>query len=169
MDNAPVRKAADVISRIIQPQNSEQAREWTQFYAAWSEIAGEFFSAHSKPVDVKNGTVLIEVDHPGWIQRMQFNQATLLKSIQRRFPSLKIRSIGFRIAGDTSLPRSGVMGQAIASASPSSGQTETVDSEAAGPEGADPAENLETVLERIPDEGFRQIMASLADTLKKRK
>ncbi|MBU0936919.1 MAG: DUF721 domain-containing protein [Spirochaetes bacterium] len=165
MDDLPVHKASELISRIIQPQNAEDAKGWTDFYASWSSIAGDFYSAHARPVDVRNGTVLVEADHPGWIQRMQFDQARLLKAIQRRFPSLKIRSIAFRTAADTSLP-----GTVVRRSAKQAGKNNSEAEKAELPgqqESEERAGSIAEVIDKVEDAGFRTILSSLAETLKK--
>jgi hypothetical protein len=51
--------------------------------------------------DFKQGIVMIEADHPGWIQVLQTKQLQLLNILQRRFsqkPLLEIREIAFHLA-----------------------------------------------------------------------
>jgi hypothetical protein len=42
--------------------------------------------------------LLIEADHPGWIQILQTRQNELLTVAKRRFPDLDIRGIAFRLS-----------------------------------------------------------------------
>jgi len=61
------------------------------FVRAWPEIAGRDLAAHSQILDVKNGSLLVGLDHPAWLQRMQMEQRRIVKSVQRKFPALEIR------------------------------------------------------------------------------
>jgi hypothetical protein len=42
--------------------------------------------------------LIVEADHPGWIQILQTKQAELLLAVQRQCPRLDIRGIAFRLS-----------------------------------------------------------------------
>jgi hypothetical protein len=44
--------------------------------------------------------LIVEAEHQGWMQLLQLDQDRILAEIQRRFPELEIRGIGFRLAKD---------------------------------------------------------------------
>jgi hypothetical protein len=60
---------------------------------------GQNLYYHSKIVDLKNGVLLVEVDHPGWIQLFQISQNYILKGFKRNAPELKISVLSFRLKG----------------------------------------------------------------------
>jgi len=62
--------------------------------------AGEVIKDHCKIVDFKNGMILIETDHPGWTQKLQFHKNFILTGLKNAFPELKIKSLSFRLKGD---------------------------------------------------------------------
>ncbi|MBN2874312.1 MAG: DUF721 domain-containing protein, partial [Spirochaetales bacterium] len=100
MDDLRVRKASELLSSVLSPAASDQAGMWTGFFGFWAKAAGENLAAHSRPVDVRNGIVFIEAEHPGWIQLLQVKQDQLLATIQKNFPELGISGIAFRLARD---------------------------------------------------------------------
>jgi predicted nucleic acid-binding Zn ribbon protein len=74
-------------------------------FSSWKAVIEEAGIAsavsHSQVADFKQGIVIIEADHPGWIQLLQTRQLQLLNILQRRFsekPLLEIREIAFRLA-----------------------------------------------------------------------
>lgn len=68
-------------------------------FRIWNEIVGDNIASHSKVKDVHNGTLVIEVDHPGWSQMVRLAEPRILATIQKRYPELGVRA--FRIvAGD---------------------------------------------------------------------
>ena len=157
-----VRKASELITRIIKPHDQEESREWSKFYTAWTEIAGDSCSSHSSPIDIRNGIVIIEADHPGWLQRMQFNQNNLLPSIQKRFPVLNIRGIAFKIVGDDSVPMASSTDR-----NPARQQQPEVpvaEIESSQVEAAR-AGSVKELIESVQDEGFKNILSSLFSTL----
>ena len=61
---------------------------------------GERLAGNTRVIDLKNGVLLVETDHPGWTQKMQFHKNFILTGLKNAFPELKIRSMSFRLRGD---------------------------------------------------------------------
>ncbi|MFZ4618631.1 MAG: DciA family protein, partial [Rectinemataceae bacterium] len=51
--------------------------------------------------DVNNGILIIETEHPGWIQLLQLRQKAILDGLETRYPELNLRSIVFRVGSAT--------------------------------------------------------------------
>lgn len=62
---------------------------------------GEKLAANSHVVDLKNGVLLVEANHSGWIQYLKFNQKFILQGLKWAVPDLKITGLAFRVAGST--------------------------------------------------------------------
>lgn len=60
---------------------------------------GERLAGNTRVIDLKNGVLLIEADHPGWIQITQMYSKFILTGLSRALPDLKIASLAFRLAG----------------------------------------------------------------------
>jgi len=60
---------------------------------------GENLIDHSRVVDLKNGILLIEADHPGWISLLQFHKKFILKGMQMAVSGVSINSLAFRLRG----------------------------------------------------------------------
>jgi len=97
MDDFQIRTAAELISAIISPQVAEAAGAWSKVVGTWPRLAGERAAAHSRITDIENHFVLVEADHPGWIQLLQFRQSEILEDVQKKFPELDVRGIQFRL------------------------------------------------------------------------
>ncbi|RKX74059.1 MAG: hypothetical protein DRP87_17715 [Spirochaetes bacterium] len=92
-----MEKAGDILKRFFQKSNIDFSSNFYSFFRSWSHIAGEDLSAHSDVVDINNNTVIVEVDHPGWMQMLQMNQKSLLREIKKMYPELHIKEIRFRL------------------------------------------------------------------------
>jgi len=66
-----------------------------------NENTGENLASHSHIVDLKNGSLLVEADHPGWIQMLQMYKKFILTGLKKLCPELEINSIVFRLKGST--------------------------------------------------------------------
>ncbi|SIQ14242.1 Protein of unknown function [Alkalispirochaeta americana] len=85
--------ARDLIVRLVDSLGAKDENGIVPFVVAWPRIVGTDFAAHSRVLDVKNGSVRVGVDHPGWLQRMHLEQRKIVASIQRTFPDLGVRNL----------------------------------------------------------------------------
>ena len=111
-----MRKAGDIITDLFRerfgPEFMETARANAGLFSSWAKIAAEVWpcpdksaaddmpaaAVHSRIRELERGVLLVEADHPGWIQILQTKQAELLSAVQRRYPDLGIRGIAFRLS-----------------------------------------------------------------------
>ncbi len=156
MADSPIRKASDLLASILPAESMDKTNMWSEFFRSWKFIAGERFCVHAKPVDVRNGIVIVEADHPGWIQLMQFEQNRMLKKFQNNFPELALRGIAFKVKNEEA--------KTIAV------EVERVEETEGGEAGDAQKRELEKtsvreVLEAVQDRGFRSVLDSLATAL----
>ncbi|MBQ9281467.1 MAG: hypothetical protein IJ207_04630 [Treponema sp.] len=62
------------------------------------ENLGMNLYSHSRIIDLKNEILLIECDHPGWIQTFRLYQKYILTGLKRG-SEMKISSLAFRLRG----------------------------------------------------------------------
>lgn len=158
MDDSRIRKAADLVGSILNPEIAGKAGAWSGFFASWTRAAGERLAAHSRPVDVRNGIVIVEAEHPGWIQLLQMSQDRILSSLASSFPELGLKGIGFRLAGETP-PASRPTGERAAPGKRTSPGCEDSEGPAPNPQ------SLKDTLDSVSDPEFRDILSSLADSI----
>jgi hypothetical protein len=108
-----MKSAGDILKSILSENQSEEAQEYYRFFSAWDEIIGENLAGRARAKELKGTTLIVEVDHPGWIQLLEMRQAKILHELRERFPALQIEKIRFYVAGEPSRP-------AASSPSPSS-------------------------------------------------
>ena len=112
-----MRKAGDILTALFRdrfgPEFLENARANVDLFSSWKDIVASVWpqslengqrqddipaaAVHSHVGELENGVVLVEADHPGWIQILQTKQSELLSTVQRKYPELKIRAIAFRL------------------------------------------------------------------------
>ena len=114
-----MRKAGEIITELFREKFGvefmETARSTAGLFSSWTKIVAEVWSrternvergeeelpaaaVHSRIRELERGVLLVEADHPGWIQILQTKQAKLLLAVQRRYPDLDIRAIAFRLS-----------------------------------------------------------------------
>lgn len=106
--NEIIHKAFDSISVESTKNASKIVEAWRNVLSKIKAIntvdnpnVGQNLIDHSRVVDLKNGILLIEVDHPGWISILQFHKKFILKGLQMNVADVKINSLAFRVKGST--------------------------------------------------------------------
>lgn len=95
-----MKKAGELLSSFFDEKTLERAQGYSEVFASWASVvkAQSIPAAadHSRIVELERHVLLIEADHPGWIQLLQTKQRELLRALQRRFPD--ITGISFRLS-----------------------------------------------------------------------
>lgn len=100
---------ADFITRVYNNIEKSTLQETNKLYSSYEKIllsikpssnkqTGENLFAHTKIVDLKNGILLIEADHSGWISLLQLYKNYILGGFKKFLPELKIDSLAFRLS-----------------------------------------------------------------------
>lgn len=108
--NSDVKNFSEVMLNTFANIEKSTLERNNKFYASWKSIItklkrsgdeqfGQKLYDHSSIVDVKNGTLLVETDHPGWSQMMQFYTKWILNGLKMYVPEMHITSIAFRVRG----------------------------------------------------------------------
>jgi Protein of unknown function (DUF721). len=111
MSNDPsVISASEMITQVFSNIDKSEADNSGRLFGTWKSVVskvskyGEKLAAHTDLVELKNGILLVETDHPGWIQILQLYSKFILTGLARAVPDLKISSLAFRLQGsDVSL------------------------------------------------------------------
>lgn len=103
--------ASDMILSVCDNISSESMNESIKLSRIWKEVVGSIktnsingknigikLAGHSKIVDLKNGILYVEADHPGWIQMLGNYKKYILKGINSKFPELKIEMLAFYLS-----------------------------------------------------------------------
>jgi hypothetical protein len=109
-----MKKAGDLLSSFFDKELLKTAQGYSVLFSSWSDLINEQFglklgdriTGHSRIRELEKFILQIETDHPGWIQILQTRQNQLLAAVRRRFPSLNIRGLSFRLNRDGEIPGS---------------------------------------------------------------
>jgi hypothetical protein len=89
----------------IDPKALEKGRISAELFTTWERIVAEakILAAgdHSRIRELEHGILVIEAEHPGWVQLLQTKQAQLLRLVQRKFPELGIQGISFCLSRES--------------------------------------------------------------------
>jgi hypothetical protein len=154
-----MKRAGELLASFFDRQTFGAARDYSDLFSSWPSIAGETLAAHSRIRELERSVLLVEADHPGWIQILQTVEKNLLDTLRRRFPDRHITGISFRLSREppplsSALPRTArkkSAGEAVSEPPPAGSET--------------PAEDLYA---RIEDEHFREALKRLEEGIKRK-
>ena len=96
---------ADMITATFSSIEKSEIEKNNKLFNAWKQIItsirgnGQNIYEHTSIVDVKNGILLLETDHPGWIQLLQMNSRFIVKGLKMYAPELNVSSLSYRLKG----------------------------------------------------------------------
>ena len=88
-----VKKLSELIMNYLDKVGLFEQSKVLEVYSSWASIVGEKQAAHSKLIDIKHQTAIIEVDHPGWSQQILLNKKYILRNFQKNYPQLEVKNI----------------------------------------------------------------------------
>jgi len=118
-----MRKAGEIISFLFKQRFDkdfvDNAKSSSELFNSWEKIVCQVWphgdvqinedtpaaAVHSRIKELERGVLIVEADHPGWIQILQTKQVELLQAIQNKCPKLNIRGIAFRLSRETFPPK----------------------------------------------------------------
>jgi hypothetical protein len=98
-----MKKAGDLLSAFFNDHfdkvSLENGRMTAGLFSSWAEAAKavniSVAADHSRVRELEHKVLVIEAEHPGWVQLLQTKQKQLLKYVQGKFPELGIQGISF--------------------------------------------------------------------------
>jgi len=91
-----VKKAAEILARLLD-KGPPGALPFPALFGGWQEIAGASLAEHCRAYEVRHRCLLVECDHPGWMQLLLMQKKQILAKIRQRFPQLGIRDVKVRV------------------------------------------------------------------------
>lgn len=152
-----MEKAGELLEAFLRLHNITGGEEYVAFFKSWHRIVGTDIAAHTRVTDIKNGALVVEVDHPGWMQKLHMRKDEVLKKIASQYPQLGVRTLHLR---------------PVSSLSRRTPPTEDTSSEESSPtsesshESPEASKNAKEALERIEDDTLKDTLSRLHDHLK---
>jgi predicted nucleic acid-binding Zn ribbon protein len=96
-----VKKIGDLLREYLRERGWTGGNPYEPLFREWKRIAGATLAEHSRLLDVREGILLVEVDHPGWLQILQLRTAALLEAARSIAPLASLEGIKIRLgSGD---------------------------------------------------------------------
>ena len=94
-----MRKVGDLLREYLREKGWLDGNPYDQLFSRWGQIVGDSMAAHTRLVDVRNGMLIVEVDHPGWLQMFRLRQDALLEAARKVAPAAGLEGIRVRVGG----------------------------------------------------------------------
>jgi hypothetical protein len=90
----------DLIGSIVERAGASPDLNVSKLVASWDDIVPERWLGRSKPIGVRDQTLLVEVPEGADASLLRYNTAELMQRISSRFGPDLIRAVRFRVEGD---------------------------------------------------------------------
>lgn len=97
--NREMRRAGDVLSKIIESLKLGKGLAGWRAVNAWKEIAGSEHAGHTKAVRYSAGRLVVQVDNSARMARLSMEKPVLLERIGERVGPGVVRDLMFVMAG----------------------------------------------------------------------
>ena len=114
MNKNGIMSSSDIMMQVV---NYAQSGEANKIHNVWKNVVsnihsykdenidsdkripiGQRLASNTRVVDLKNGVLLVETDHPGWIQYLNMYKNFILKGLKMQIPELQIKTLAFRLS-----------------------------------------------------------------------
>ena len=101
-EDGPAKPAAlpahQLVPHVMRGLGLEKRLHQSQVLLLWPNIVGPDIAAHAQPMSLRNGVLVVAVDHPIWLQELsRFHKRAILEKIQLRVGKSAVSNISFRI------------------------------------------------------------------------
>lgn len=95
--NAGIHRAGSFVQAILRAAGAEDGLNEDMVRSAWKELAGDFIAAHTRPLSVKGGNLVLQVTQPALRFQLEQMRPMLLTRIRRELGENRIKSIKFSL------------------------------------------------------------------------
>lgn len=92
-----IRAIADVLQSVLDDFEQPVQENVLLLREAWPELVGSQIAQHSQPGFIKDFSLHIFVDHPGWLPELERMKRPLLLKLQSSYRELNIRKLRFSL------------------------------------------------------------------------
>lgn len=90
-----IRGIGEILQDVIEGLDQPVQENILLLRGAWPELVGGPIAGHSVPGFIRDFTLNVFVDHPGWMPELERTKGLLLKKLQARFRDMRIRRMSF--------------------------------------------------------------------------
>ncbi|MDR2768605.1 MAG: DUF721 domain-containing protein [Treponema sp.] len=96
-----MKKVGAILSAFFDEATMQKAEAYSVLFGSWESLTAQCglasAAAHSRIATFEHGMLLVEAEHPAWVNLLQTKQRELLEKVRARFADLGISGISFRL------------------------------------------------------------------------
>ena len=85
------------LDRIVRHLGGPSADITTSVFGRWAELVGDAVAAQSRPVSMRDTTLVVAVSDPAWATQLRFLEHDLIERLQRELGPNAISAIDVRV------------------------------------------------------------------------
>ena len=102
-----MEQAASILKRLLNSSGMRRGDTASPLFRDWATFVGMPLAEYSRVVDIRNSHLIVEVDHPGWMQHLLLSKDQIIRRIGRAYSSEVVSDIRVRIAVKRPKPQRG--------------------------------------------------------------
>ena len=95
-DSEP-RPVSSSLDRLVRHLGGPSVSAVGEVFGGWADIVGENVAAHTHPVSVRGGTLVVAVDDPAWATQLRFLEPQILAQVSQSLGSSELVSLQVRV------------------------------------------------------------------------
>ena len=99
-----MKRAGEVLTELLRRARIQLDNPHTSISRSWAGIVGDDLASHASLVDIDRGRMLVEVDHPAWLQLLQMQERRIVTEVARRYPQLQVTRMTSVLRRDDARP-----------------------------------------------------------------
>jgi predicted nucleic acid-binding Zn ribbon protein len=96
-DPKPISDSLDRVTKRLGTPGSEVL---SAVFRRWEDLVGPDIAAHSKPVSLRGGVLVLMVDQPAWAAQLRYMTADLLAKLGEVAGSVDVNEIHIKVSGE---------------------------------------------------------------------
>jgi predicted nucleic acid-binding Zn ribbon protein len=97
-DPAP-QPVGDVLDRWLAAQGLTELRVLTSVRGTWAETVGPDVARHTSPRALRDGVLVVSVEHSGWATELRFQERRVVKLLDDQLGEGVVRRLEARVDG----------------------------------------------------------------------
>ncbi len=94
-----MKKVGDILREYLRERGWLTENPYAALFQRWPQVAGTGLAAHTRLRDVRDGIMIVEADHPGWLQMARLRKAAILSAARAAAPAARLTDARF-VLGD---------------------------------------------------------------------
>ena len=93
------RPVGDVLERWLAAEGLVELRVLGTVRSTWEETVGTDVARHTSPRALRDGVLVVSVDHNGWATELRFQERRVLKLLDKRLGEGVVKRLEARVDG----------------------------------------------------------------------